>query len=112
MRRVEVASSSQLAADAGAAVADAGGNAVDVALAAVLVSMCAEPGIIAPGASGFLTIWPAGGDPATRGRHPGRGRPGVGLTVSIFSFFRLDQGSISVVTMAPVFCTFALVLTG
>jgi gamma-glutamyltranspeptidase/glutathione hydrolase len=78
MRRVEVASSSQLAADAGAAVADAGGNAVDVALAAVLVSMCAEPGIIAPGASGFLTIWPAGGDPVVidaNAEMPGRGLP-------------------------------------
>lgn len=57
MSRVIVASGSQIAADAGAAIADRGGNAVDAALATALVSMCTEPGVIAPGASGFITIW-------------------------------------------------------
>jgi gamma-glutamyltranspeptidase/glutathione hydrolase len=44
-------------------MADAGGNAIDAAVAAVLVSMCTDPGVIAPGSSGFLTIWPGDGDP-------------------------------------------------
>jgi len=62
VRRVSIASASQLAADAGAAVADIGGNAIDAAIAAIVTSMCAEPGIVAPGASGFITIDPAGGE--------------------------------------------------
>lgn len=76
MRRVSISSGSQLAADAGAAVADLGGNAVDAAIAAVIVSMCTEPGIIAPGASGFVTIWPESGDPFVVDGYaemPGRG---------------------------------------
>lgn len=76
MRRVQVASATQLAADAGAAVADAGGNAVDAGIGAAIASMCTEIGIIAPAASGFLTIWPAGGDPVVIDGYaemPGRG---------------------------------------
>ena len=76
MRRVSVASGSQLSADAGAAIADDGGNAVDAAVAGVLVSMCTDPGVIAPGASGFLTIWPAEEDPVVIDAYtemPGRG---------------------------------------
>ena len=71
-----MASATQLAADAGAAVADAGGNAVDAAIGATITSMCTEIGIIAPAASGFLTIWPAGGDPVVIDGYaemPGRG---------------------------------------
>ena len=60
MGRVTVAAGSQLAADAGAAIADAGGNAVDAAVAAVMATMCTEPGIVAPGACGFVTVHPAG----------------------------------------------------
>ena len=63
MRRVQIASATQLAAEAGAAVADAGGNAVDAAIGASIASMCTEIGIIAPSGSGFVTIWPAGGEP-------------------------------------------------
>lgn len=78
MRRVSVASGSQLSADAGAQVADAGGNAIDCAVASVLVSMCTDPGVIAPGASGFLTIWPDAADPVVidaNAQMPGRGLP-------------------------------------
>jgi gamma-glutamyltranspeptidase/glutathione hydrolase len=78
MRRVQVASATQLAADAGATVADAGGNAVDVAIGASLASMCSEIGIIAPTASGFVSIWPADGDPVVidaNAEMAGRGHP-------------------------------------
>lgn len=78
MQGVAVASSTKLAADAGAIVADAGGNAVDAALAAALVSVTTEPGICALGAGAFLTIWPAEGDPVTIDGYiemPGRNLP-------------------------------------
>lgn len=76
MRRVQVAAATQLAADAGAAVADAGGNAVDAAIGATIASMCTEIGIIAPAGSGYLTIWPGDGDPVVIDGYaemPGRG---------------------------------------
>lgn len=63
MRRVTISASSPLSARAAAAVADAGGNAVDAAIAATIVAVCTEPGIVAPGAGGFFTIWPPDGDP-------------------------------------------------
>ena len=78
MQGVAVASSTKLAADAGAIVADAGGNAVDAAVAAALVSITTEPGICALGAGAFLTIWPPVGDPVTIDGYvemPGRNLP-------------------------------------
>lgn len=65
MTRVAVATTSQLAADAAKEVADAGGNAVDCALAAALLTINTEPGVCALAGSAFITIWPAGGDPVT-----------------------------------------------
>ena len=65
MARVITAAGSTIGAEAAAAVADFGGNAVDAAIAAVIVSMCTEPGINAPAAGAFVTIWPADGDPVT-----------------------------------------------
>jgi gamma-glutamyltranspeptidase / glutathione hydrolase len=56
MSRVAVAAPSRLAADAGAEIAAAGGNAVDTALGAVMTAMVTEPGICAPGAGGFITV--------------------------------------------------------
>lgn len=92
-RKVILASDAQAVVDAGAAVADRGGNAVDAALAATLSSMCINPGIIAPGASGFITIWREGEDPVTIDSYaemPGRGLDGVefgsGMKEAIFDY--------------------------
>lgn len=80
------AAGSTLGAEAAAAVADAGGNAVDAALAAVIVSMCTEPGIIAPAAGAFVTVWEPGESPVTIDGYcemPGRADPdriGTGRT--------------------------------
>jgi gamma-glutamyltranspeptidase/glutathione hydrolase len=76
MPRVSLAAPSAISARAGAAVADAGGNAVDAALAATLVASVTEPGMIGPGCSGFVTVWPAEGDPVVVDGYaemPGRG---------------------------------------
>jgi gamma-glutamyltranspeptidase/glutathione hydrolase len=56
MSRVAVASSSRLSAAAGARIADEGGNAVDAAIAASLVSMTTEPGVCSLGGGGFVCV--------------------------------------------------------
>lgn len=73
-----MAASNGLAADAGIALAEAGGNAVDAAVAATLVSCATEPGVCSLGGGAFLLA-------GRRGRHvmaidanvemPGRGQP-------------------------------------
>ncbi|MDG2055529.1 MAG: gamma-glutamyltransferase [Phycisphaerales bacterium] len=57
MTRVAIASQSETPAIAGAAIADAGGNAVDAALAAVFASWVCEPGYTALGSGAFMTVW-------------------------------------------------------
>lgn len=58
-----LAASSALAANAGAEMARAGGNAVDAAIAAMLVSINTEPGVCSLGCGGYITVW-APGQPA------------------------------------------------
>ena len=65
MSRVAVATTSQLAADAAREVAEIGGNAVDCALAAALLTINTEPGVCALGGSAFITIWSDGEEPIT-----------------------------------------------
>ena len=65
MTQIAVATTSQLAADAARDVAAAGGNAVDCALAAALLTINTEPGVCALGGSAFITIWPADDEPVT-----------------------------------------------
>ena len=55
-----VAAGHPLTAEAGARVLRAGGNAVDAALGAMLVSWVAEPLLTGPGAGGYMLV--AGGD--------------------------------------------------
>lgn len=54
--RVAVATSSALAAEAAAAIADGGGNAVDCAIAASLIAMNTEPGVCALAGGAYVTI--------------------------------------------------------
>ncbi|RJK92756.1 gamma-glutamyltransferase [Vallicoccus soli] len=73
-----VAASDALAAAAGARLAAQGGNAVDAALAAVLVAMVCEPGICALAGGAFVTVAPADGPSVTVDGNvemPGRGKP-------------------------------------
>lgn len=78
MGRTAVSASSQIAADAGAVTADRGGNAVDAALAAAMVSACTDVGIMSPAGSMFVAVWPPGADPVMIdgcAEMPGRGQP-------------------------------------
>ena len=78
MTRVAVATTSAIAVDAARAVAHAGGNAVDCALAAAIMSMNTEPGVCALAGGAYVTVWAPGHDPVTfDGNHavPGRGLP-------------------------------------
>lgn len=77
MTRLAAAAVSPHAAAAAQQIASQGGNAVDAAIAASLVGMISEPGIVALGAGGFLTIWPPDGDPRTIDGYavmPGKGQ--------------------------------------
>jgi gamma-glutamyltranspeptidase/glutathione hydrolase len=58
--RVAVAAPNDHAADAGRLAAGAGGNAVDAALAAMLVALVSEPGVAALGGGAFVTVAPVG----------------------------------------------------
>jgi gamma-glutamyltranspeptidase/glutathione hydrolase len=62
---VAVATTSQLAADAAYEIASLGGNAVDCALAASLLTMNSEPGVCALAGGAYVTIWKPGSDPVT-----------------------------------------------
>ena len=62
---IAIASSSELATDAGKTIAHAGGNAVDAALAAALVTLITEPGVVALGGGGYVTIQTPSTDPVT-----------------------------------------------
>ena len=78
MSRIAVATTSQRAADAAREVSGAGGNAVDCALAAALMTINTEPGVCALAGSAFITIWPTDGEPVTIDGNvtvPGAGLP-------------------------------------
>ena len=77
--RIAVAAPNDLATSAATRAAADGGNAVDAALAAALVTMVSEPGLVSLASGGFLTIQPADGSaPVTIDgwvRIPGAGLP-------------------------------------
>ena len=58
--RVAVAAPNALAADAALRAAALGGGAVDAAVAATMVSMVTEPGIVSLAGGTYVTVWPAG----------------------------------------------------
>jgi len=71
-----IATTSPLAAKAAAEMARAGGNAVDAAIAAALISMNTEPGVCSLACGGYATIWPPGERPVTLDGYvaaPGKG---------------------------------------
>ena len=76
MTRVAVATTSELAAEAASELASLGGNAVDCALAASLLTMNTEPGVCALAGGAYVTVWEPGDTPITIDGNvavPGRG---------------------------------------
>lgn len=84
--RIAVAATGAQALAAGLAVGRSGGTAVDAAIAAALVAMATEPGMVSLGGGGFVSIWPNQRDPIVidgnvemPGRKGDPGRRGGGL---------------------------------
>ena len=77
--RVAVAAPNGHATDAALRVVADGGGAVDAAVAAMLVTMVTEPGIVSLAGGAFATVWPAGEPAAVTVdgyvAMPGLGRP-------------------------------------
>lgn len=100
MPDVAIAAPNEAAADAGEAVARAGGNAVDAAVAAALVTMVNEVGLVSLSSGGFVTVQPAGGTPYTVDGWmdmPGRGRALGGGTWDVWT----DYGGGVEITIGP-----------
>ena len=57
--RVAIAATGPVSLAAGRDVALAGGNAVDIAVAAALAAMSTEPGIVSLAGGAFVSVWPA-----------------------------------------------------
>ncbi len=81
-----VAAPNSLAVRAALDVVAAGGTAVDGAVAAMLVAMSTEPGVVSPLGGAFVAVWPHDGEPEIVDANvemPGRGLPrerfGAGL---------------------------------
>jgi gamma-glutamyltranspeptidase / glutathione hydrolase len=60
---VAIAGPSALSVRAGAGVAEAGGNAVDAAVAATLAALCTEVAIVGLDAAAYITLWRPGQPP-------------------------------------------------
>jgi gamma-glutamyltranspeptidase/glutathione hydrolase len=111
MPDVAIAAPNEASADAGDQIARAGGNAVDAAIAAALVPMVNEVGLVSLSSGGFITVQPPdGGPPQTVDGWmdmPGRGRAlgggtwdvdteyGGGVTVTIGAGSVATHGSVA-----------------
>jgi gamma-glutamyltranspeptidase/glutathione hydrolase len=76
VREVAVAGTGPVSLAAGERVAREGGNAVDVAVAAVLTTMATEPGIVSLAGGAYVSVWADGAEPVVVDggtEMPGRG---------------------------------------
>ena len=107
MTQVAVATTSELAAGAAREVAALGGNAVDCALTAALLTMNTQPGVCALAGGAFVTVWEPVGDPVTvdgnvavpgkgSGRARGRGAERVMLEYGAGIETLVGAGSVAV----------------
>lgn len=77
-RRAAIAAPNAHATDAAERALASGGNAVDAAIAAMVMTTVTEPGIVSPLGGGYLNVWPPTGEPVVVDGNvemPGRGQP-------------------------------------
>jgi len=77
-QRIAVAATGLQSLQAGLSVADQGGNAVDAALAAAMVALATEPGMVSFGGGAYVSVWPVDREPVVVDGNvemPGRGLP-------------------------------------
>jgi gamma-glutamyltranspeptidase/glutathione hydrolase len=82
VNRIAVAGPNRDSVEAGRLVAASGGNAVDVALAALLAALVSEPGVASLGGGAFVTVVPTGGPAVTVDGSVAM--PGTGLPATAF----------------------------
>ncbi|HMM96395.1 gamma-glutamyltransferase [Phycicoccus sp.] len=82
MGEVALAATGPVSLGAGREVAAAGGNAVDVAVAAALAAMATEPGIVSLGGGAYVSVWAPGSEPLLVDGNVGM--PGLGLPPEAF----------------------------
>ncbi|MET1062012.1 MAG: gamma-glutamyltransferase [Aeromicrobium sp.] len=101
MSDVAIAAPNEASAGAGEQIARAGGNAIDAALAATLVTMVNEVGLVSLSSGGFITVQPPdGGAPQTVDGWmdmPGSGRPVGGGTWDV----ETEYGGGITITIGP-----------
>ncbi len=104
MSGLAVAAPNEAAADAAEQVALAGGNAVDAALAAALVAMVNEVGVVSLSSGGFVTVQPGDGRPAYAVDGwmdmPGRGRASAEASGSTWDVSTAYGGGVDI-TIGP-----------
>lgn len=99
MTSLAVAAPGQDAVDAALEVGSAGGNAVDAAIAALVVASCTEPGIVSPMGGAFVNVWAPGADPVVVDGNcemPGRGRDPKAGGTSVWEVHMEYAGGITV----------------
>ncbi|MGI8948505.1 MAG: gamma-glutamyltransferase, partial [Ornithinimicrobium sp.] len=77
-RQAAIAAPNPISTQAGQVALAHGGNAVDAALAAMIVASVTEPGLISPLGGCYVNVWPTSGDPVVVDGNvemPGRGAP-------------------------------------
>ena len=87
--KVAVATTSTLAAEAAAEIADAGGNAVDCAIAAAMLTMNTQPGVCALAGGAYVMTWAC----STRSRRSRASAGGPPSTAAYASSTRLTPPS-------------------
>ena len=98
-RHVAVAATGPLAVDAALTAVRLGGNAVDAAIASMVVAMSTEPGVVSPMGGAYLTIWAAGTEPVTIDGNvemPGRGLPQERFGEGLLEFHLNYGGGVTV----------------
>src|SRR3989440_8625428 len=102
-----VAAGHPLTAEAGAQVLREGGNAVDAAVAAILMSFVAESPLTGPGAGGFMLVHTAAGENALLDffvAAPGSGLDGVEPAALQPIDVHFSQEAVQVFNIGPSSC--------